>query len=75
MEILKAGTRVKTSIGSIEAFIVEVSIAIEVHQYKLRYFTNGVVTECWLYRFEIELATKKQPAGFNKSNNDVILIQ
>jgi len=75
MEILKTGTRVKTSIGGIEAFVVEVSIAIEVPQYKLRYFNNGDLRECWLFRFEIEVATKKQPAGFKKSNNEVFLIE
>ena len=64
MKILKAGTRVKTIIGEIEAMVVGVCITIETVEYKIRYFANGDEKISWVYRFEIEISTKKQQAGF-----------
>ena len=78
MKILKAGTRVKTVIGDIEAFVTGVSIEAEAVQYKIRYFSNGVVMEAWLFRFEIEPAKPKQQAGFGakpvEEINNVIML-
>ena len=64
MRVLKAGTRVKTVIGCIEAFVVSVNIEQNDVDYKLRYFSNGEVKECWVRRFEIEISKPKQQAGF-----------
>lgn len=65
MKILKAGTRVVTVIGNIEAFVVGVNISMDTIDYKIRWFSNGEEKTAWLYRFEIEIAPVKQTAGFN----------
>ena len=64
MKILKAGTRVKTIIGEIEAMVVGVCITMETVEYKIRYFTNGDEKTSWVYRFEIDVSKPKQQAGF-----------
>lgn len=79
MKILKEGTKVTTVIGNIEAMITGVTIESETVTYRLRYFTGGLIQECWLYGFEIEVTPIKQSAGFgkkiiSKNNEDVILI-
>jgi len=66
MKILKAGTRVTTIIGNIDAIIVGVMITMETVEYKLRYFVNGAESTAWLFRYEIEVTTTKQPVGFGK---------
>jgi len=64
MKILKAGTRVVTVIGGIEAFVVGVCITMETVEYNIRYFAGGEKKDTWLYRFEIEVAPTKKKAGF-----------
>jgi len=64
MKILKAGTKVTTVIGNIEALIVGVCITMDTVEYKIRYFHNGEEKISWLHRFEIEVSKPKQPAGF-----------
>ena len=80
MKILKAGTKIITVIGNIEAMIVSVCIDMETIQYKIRYFSNGELQEAWLYRFEIEVSPIKQPAGFGVKiitnyDNEITLIE
>lgn len=81
MKILKAGTRVKTIIGGIEALVVGVLIEIDTVNYKIRYFSNGEEKTSWLFRFEIEVSPPKQTAGFNAKpveqnyNDEVTLIE
>jgi len=80
MKILKAGTKIITVIGNIEAMIVSVCIDMETIQYKIRYFSNGELQEAWLYRFEIEVSPIKQPAGFGAKiiinyDNEITLIE
>lgn len=81
MKVLKAGTKVTTVIGNIEALVVAVVIAMETVEYKIRYFSNGDERVAWLYRFEIEVATVKNPVGFNKkidtaeNENEINLIE
>jgi hypothetical protein len=64
MKILKAGTRVTTVIGNIDALVVGVNITQDTMDYKVRWFINGEERVSWLYRFEIYLTPIKQPAGF-----------
>ena len=64
MKILKAGTRVITVIGNIEALVVGVNITMDSIDYKIRWFSNGEEKTSWLFRFEIEVAPVKQSAGF-----------
>lgn len=81
MKILKAGTRVVTVIGNIEALVVGVSITMDTVDYKIRWFSNGEEKTAWLYRFEIEIAPVKQTAGFNSKpiiknyNDEITLIE
>jgi len=80
MKILKAGTKIITVIGNIEAMVVGVSIEMDAVQYKIRYFSNGELQEAWLYRFEIEVCPIKQPAGFGAKiipnyDNEITLIE
>jgi hypothetical protein len=71
MKILKAGTKVSTVIGGIEAIVVGVCITIDTVEYKIRYFAGGDERISWLYRFEIEITPTKQRAGFgNKTIDD-----
>lgn len=70
MKILKAGTKVKTIIGNIEAFIVGVMITEETIDYKIRYFAGGEEKIAWLYRYEIELIEKRKPAGFGNNTEE-----
>ncbi|MDO6739401.1 hypothetical protein [Wenyingzhuangia sp. 2_MG-2023] len=79
MKILKAGTKITTVIGGIEAFIVGVCITMETVEYRVRYFHNGEEKTTWLYRYEIEVAKPKQQAGFgakqvNQNNDSEILL-
>ena len=69
MKILKAGTKVRTIIGSIEAFITEVGIKQNSIEYRLSYFKNGDHAVCWVHDFEIELTTEKRSAGFNRDES------
>ncbi|WP_233881859.1 hypothetical protein [Tenacibaculum piscium] len=64
LTILKAGTKVRTVIGDIEALIVGVNITMDTIDYKIRWFSNGEEKTAWIYRFEIEIAPIKQTAGF-----------
>lgn len=66
MKILKAGTKVTTIIGGIEAIIVSVCITMDTIEYKIRYFANGDEKVAWLNRFEIEVTPSKQSAGFGR---------
>lgn len=81
MKILKAGTRVTTVIGNIDAIIVSVCITMDTVEYKIRYFSNGEERISWLNRFEIEVTRLKQIAGFNSSptiqtyDNEIKLIE
>lgn len=66
MKILKAGTKVKTTIGDIEAIITGVYIAMDFIEYKIRWFHNGEEKTAWVFRYEIEISKPKQTAGFNR---------
>ena len=66
MKVLKAGTKVKTVIGNIEAMVVCVCITMDTIEYKVRYFAGGEEKVSWLYEFEIEVVGNKQEAGFGK---------
>lgn len=70
MKILKAGTKVTTVIGGVEAMIVSVCITMETIEYKIRYFANGEEKVAWLYRFEIQVTPIKKPAGFGEKTED-----
>lgn len=72
MQILKAGTRVKTIIGDIEALIVSVCITIDTVEYKIRYFTGGEERISWLYRYEIEVFKPKKDIGFGVKQEEEI---
>ena len=65
LKILKAGTRVKTIVGDIEALITGVCITEQTIEYKIRWFYAGEEKSAWVYRYEIEVAKPKQTAGFN----------
>ena len=67
MKVLKAGTKVTTVIGNIEALIVGVNITMDTIDYKVRWFANGEEKIAWLYRFEIDVTPLKQSAGFGRS--------
>ena len=54
MKILKAGTKVKTIIGDVEAMITGVCITMETVEYRIRWFYNGEEKIAWVHRFEIE---------------------
>ena len=80
MKVLKAGTRVTTVIGGIEAMVVGVCITMDSIEYKVRYFTNGEEKVSWLHPFEIEVSPIRQQAGFGKKietpdNQEIILIE
>tara|TARA_R110000787_G_C13103156_1_gene412776 strand:- start:244 stop:492 length:249 start_codon:yes stop_codon:yes gene_type:complete len=66
MKVLKAGTKVTTVIGNIEALVVGVNITIDTIDYKVRWFANGEEKIAWLYRFEIDVTPVKQTAGFGR---------
>ena len=80
MKILKAGTKVKTIIGNLEAIITAVSITMDTVEYRIRWFYNGEEKIAWIYRYEIEVSRPKQTAGFNSvnitpiENNEITLI-
>lgn len=65
MKILKAGTKVKTIIGDVQAIITAVSITMDTVEYRIRWFYNGEEKIAWVYRYEIEVSKPKQTAGFN----------
>ena len=80
MKILKAGTRVKTVIGGIDALVVGVVITMDLVEYKIRYFTNGEERISWLNRYEIEVSNPKSKVGFGvkkeeETNPNIILIE
>ena len=64
MKILKAGTKITTVIGSIEAMVTGVCITMDTVEYRCRYFHNGEEKTMWLYRYELEVSKPKQKAGF-----------
>ena len=66
MKVLKAGTKVTTVIGNIEALVVGVNITMDTIDYKVRWFANGEEKIAWLYRFEIDVTPVKQNAGFGR---------
>ena len=73
MKILKAGTKVTTIIGDLQAIITGVCITMDTVEYKIRWFYNGDEKIAWVHRYEIEVTKPKQNAGFNAKNE--ILIQ
>ena len=81
MTIIKPGTRVRTKIGNIEAYVVAVYMEMETVEYRIRYFANGDEKTASVFRFEIETVSIKKQAGFNRSeeveenNNEVTLIE
>ncbi len=64
MKVLKAGTRVVTVIGNIEAMVISVCITMDTVEYKIRWFSNGEEKIAWLCRFELKVAPIKRTAGF-----------
>ena len=66
MKVLKAGTKVTTVIGNIDALVVGVSITMDTIDYRIRWFSNGEEKTAWLYRFEINVTPLKQAAGFGR---------
>ena len=80
MKILKAGTKVTTIIGDLQAIITGVCITMDTVEYKIRWFYNGEEKIAWVYRYEIEVTAVKQTAGFNTTNilpledNEITLI-
>jgi hypothetical protein len=72
MKILKAGTKITTVIGDVQAIITGVCITAETVEYRIRWFYNGEEKTAWVHRFEIEVSRPKQTAGFNSVNNEVI---
>lgn len=68
MKILKAGTKVKTIIGDVQAIVTAVSITMDTVEYRIRWFYNGEEKIAWVYRYEIEVSIPKQTAGFNSVN-------
>jgi len=81
MKILKAGTKITTIIGNIEAIITGVTIGMNDVEYRIRYFANGEEKIAWLFRFEIKVTPIKQPAGFGRNeiidnnNSEITLIE
>lgn len=73
MKILKAGTKIKTIIGDVEAIITGVCITMDTVEYRIRWFYNGEEKIAWVYRYEVEVSRPKQKAGFN-ANNDTPII-
>ena len=67
MKILKAGTKVKTIIGEVQAMVTAVSITMDTVEYRIRWFYNGEEKIAWVYRYEIEVSVPKQTAGFNSA--------
>ena len=80
MKILKAGTKVTTIIGDVQAIVTAVSITMDTVEYRIRWFYNGEEKIAWVYRYEIEVSRPKQTAGFNSVNiapiedNEITLI-
>jgi hypothetical protein len=72
MKILKAGTKVTTVIGDIQAIITAVSITMDTVEYRIRWFYNGEEKIAWVYRYEIEVSRPKQTAGFNRVDTPII---
>ncbi len=72
MKILKAGTKVTTIIGDVQAIVTAVSITMDTVEYRIRWFYNGEEKIAWVYRYEIEVSRPKQTAGFNSVNIDPI---
>lgn len=72
MKILKAGTKVTTIIGDVQAIITGVCITMDTVEYKIRWFYNGEEKIAWVYRYEIEVSRPKQTAGFNSVSNAII---
>ena len=66
MKILKAGTKVTTIIGDVQAIITGVCITMDTVEYKIRWFYNGEEKTAWLHRFEINVTPLKQAAGFGR---------
>lgn len=73
IKILKAGTKVKTVIGGVEAIITGVCITMDTIEYKIRWFYNGEERSAWVYRYEIEVSKPKQTAGFNSDNEPPVI--
>ena len=72
MKILKAGTKVTTIIGDVQAIVTAVSITMDTVEYRIRWFYNGEEKIAWVYRYEIEVSRPKQTAGFNSVTNAII---
>ena len=53
MKILKAGTKVTTIIGDLQAIITGVCITMDTVEYRIRWFYNGEEKISWVYRYEI----------------------
>lgn len=69
INVIKCGTHVITTIGSIRALITAVCMRANNISYELSYFQNGTHTTCWLhdYEFKVNEAESKEP-GFNNNN-------
>jgi len=80
MQILKAGTKIKTVIGDIEGMIIGVIITMDLVEYKIRYFSSGQEHITWLHRYEIEVFKSNSKVGFGVKRDDdpdpnIILIE
>jgi hypothetical protein len=66
IQIVKYGTKVSVSNGSIKAFITGICIRDEgCITYEISYFQGGQNVVCWIKRFEFEIdIIEKQKAGF-----------
>jgi hypothetical protein len=69
MEIYKTGTRVRTVIGDIEAFITQVRITSGHIHYEISWFKDGESQNAFLEDFEFTTDCKtKEEIGFRKNN-------
>lgn len=72
MRILKAGTKVTTIVGDIQAIVTGVYITMDTVEYKIRWFYNGDEKTAWVFRYEVEVSRPKQTAGFNSSEVSIV---
>jgi hypothetical protein len=72
MKILKAGTKVSTLIGDVEAIIIGVCITMDTVEYRIRWFYNGEEKSAWVYRHEIDVSQPKMSVGFNAKPKPLI---
>lgn len=62
MKVYKMGTKVRSKMGEIEAYVTGVCMRSCI-EYEISYFVGGERKSTWLYDFEIELAPKRKKAG------------